>query len=685
MATLLMLAIVAAVSWFAPTSTAAFLINIAGFFIGVVGILFDLALNFFVVGFSENVYTPVADTIGNVIWAAFRDMANILIIGMFTLIAVSVILGVQSLNAKRMVARVLIIAVLINFSLFFARTIIEISNFIANQFYTAMALDNEKNTKSTAGGTTFEQITNFASKAGISGQFINLLGLRSAFDAQQTTNNVYKEAGKSVVTAVIYGFTTALLLLAVSLVLGYAAILLIARTALLLFLLVTSSLAFAAFLIPKWGENIWNTWWDTLLRSAFFAPLLMIMLWATMTLSYALVEGVAKKQGKPASFDQLFSNTESGSGVVALLVFLLILAMLYGSIRFASSFANKMTGYAQLKWGLGAALVGGAGTGGFLMRQGLGRFDALASRINSYRASAAMAAHDRELAKEHPDLKRIETLKKKYEFHKAKQLESDKYSRQTYQLTQNKQFQSLIKGLGAGKLVGDKAKSVIDRREETAKKAAKDAREGVGSKDSFEKLIRENRRVEEQRFKKDHENAENIVKEVRKSAETAKQQYSTQYAQARKDLREATEAKLKHQNDTTITDETEREARMRAEDAKIANARDRLKNFRDRDEAIDSEVKAAEQQRKVTLEALQDFEKGIKKAVDSAVEIDLKAAENRAVASVGGGLSAQEVRAQFKKLTAKDKKDGGIIKAIQEQIKASSGGEKPPAPKADDH
>ena len=72
-------------------------------------------------------------------WTVFRDLANIAIIGMFTFIAIGTILGSTDYGAKKLLSRVLIIAILINFSLLFCKLIIDASNFTAYQFYSAAA------------------------------------------------------------------------------------------------------------------------------------------------------------------------------------------------------------------------------------------------------------------------------------------------------------------------------------------------------------------------------------------------------------------------------------------------------------------------------------------------------------------------------------------------------------------
>lgn len=364
-----------------PVTTGALFINIAGVLIGFAGMLLDLALKYLIVEFHTQIYLPLATSAGNTIWTASRDIANILIIGMFTFIAISIILNLQFFNAKKTVARVLIIAVLINFSLLFTRLIIDGSNFVAGKFYQVMALDTAVGGAENAVATDAVGVLDFAATAGVSGQFMNLLGLPSAFDTRDTLNEIYdNNSGRRSwggVMAIMYGLIAAVLMIAVALVLSYATFLLVARTVLLLFLLVTSALAFAAFLVPKWGNKYWDMWWSTLLQNAIFAPLLMFMLWVTMTLSYGLVQGQAAQN---RSFDKLLSDPTNSSGILALLIFFIILGMLYASIRFSSSFASKITGFDWASFGpalgLGALarVVGAlARVGGFVGQQTLGR------------------------------------------------------------------------------------------------------------------------------------------------------------------------------------------------------------------------------------------------------------------------------------------------------------------------
>ena len=104
-------------------------VSALGYILYAIDALFNFVLNQTVLQFG-NLYGFVAEPL-NTLWSVARDLANILIIGLFIYIAISFILGLEQFGQKKYVARVLIIAVLINFSFLFTRMIINTSNALA--------------------------------------------------------------------------------------------------------------------------------------------------------------------------------------------------------------------------------------------------------------------------------------------------------------------------------------------------------------------------------------------------------------------------------------------------------------------------------------------------------------------------------------------------------------------------
>jgi len=359
----------------------AIIISIAGWILGIAGVLFNASLELTTIGFDSYIYANVQGGIESV-WTVFRDIANIVIIGIFTFIALSMILGIEKFGAKKQVASVLIIAVLINFSLLFTRVIISSSNFLATQFYKA-AQFNSEGAVSGAAASANAPYNQFS--AGISGKFGQMLGVAGVFDSKEALQKV-SESSNNGWMALLQGLLSAIIFLAVALLFLYASFLLIARAILFIFLLITSSLAFAAYLIPGggFGGYGWSAWWGALLKNAIFGPLLLLLLWATIQVG----QGVKATSG---SIGGLLADPAKGGNINALFSYLLVLGMLYVSIKIASSFSHKIGGfnYAALAPALGAGLLGRMG--GFMGRQTLGRAGANIGGRFAQRAKAADA------------------------------------------------------------------------------------------------------------------------------------------------------------------------------------------------------------------------------------------------------------------------------------------------------
>src|SRR5262249_11905751 len=122
------------VCWFRAGTTwiAAIIISLAALFLELTGWLFNTVVDLTIVQFGTLMSSSVMDTVRNG-WGIFRDISNIAIIGMFVFIAFCMILGIESYGSKKLVARVLVVAVLINFSFLFGEIVTNFSNIMARQ------------------------------------------------------------------------------------------------------------------------------------------------------------------------------------------------------------------------------------------------------------------------------------------------------------------------------------------------------------------------------------------------------------------------------------------------------------------------------------------------------------------------------------------------------------------------
>jgi hypothetical protein len=93
------------------------------------GMFFNWSIKVTVINFTGLFYTPAVNEAVGQVWTNLRDLANIFIIGLFVFIAISIILGLQEFGQKKLIARVVVVAILINFSFLFTQIAINASNF----------------------------------------------------------------------------------------------------------------------------------------------------------------------------------------------------------------------------------------------------------------------------------------------------------------------------------------------------------------------------------------------------------------------------------------------------------------------------------------------------------------------------------------------------------------------------
>ncbi|MCE9541767.1 hypothetical protein K8R03_04410 [Candidatus Kaiserbacteria bacterium] len=297
-------------------------------FLQLAGLTFNTLVSWVIIKFAEtlgsgglNIMTAIDNG-----WTVFRDFSNILIIGMFVFIAISIILGIKEFGQKKMIANVLIIAVLINFSLLFTKVIIDFSNFTAFQIYQQMA-------KSSTG--TFD----------LTSSFLKPMKITSVFDSYAAVRAIADGQGGSAVTALMYGIVGGLMLFGVAIVLFYGCFLIASRAILFIILMLSSPLAFASFLIPNFakGDFGWSGWWKSLLNSAAFAPLIMLFLAASLS----IISSASKVAGT-GTLGALIQNPASQStGDVWKIIFIYLLGtgLLFISFRLSSSFAGSISGF----------------------------------------------------------------------------------------------------------------------------------------------------------------------------------------------------------------------------------------------------------------------------------------------------------------------------------------------------
>ncbi|MEK7208678.1 MAG: hypothetical protein AAB677_00255 [Patescibacteria group bacterium] len=312
--------------------------HIFGVVLWLVGSLFDASVSYSILDFKN-----VASESITVAWTVLRDLANVFFIFILLYIAIGMILQLQNINGRRMLVSVIIVALLINFSAFFTRIVIDASNVVAAQFYNAIS---KKDTATVFG-------TNIAI-GGISASFMNALPLGTAIAAEGGTGQFFSRLGTAFVNSTAASFGVVIMMLVTIFVFLVATILFAIRTVTLIFLIILSPLAFLMYAFPN-QEGLFKKWWSTLFNQAFFAPLYLIMVYVTLLF---LKSGVLSK-----------ISAQSASGVEITLHFMIAIGFMFGAIIIAKSLGAK--GAAAAMKGAGALTGAAAGAVGWGTKKGL--------------------------------------------------------------------------------------------------------------------------------------------------------------------------------------------------------------------------------------------------------------------------------------------------------------------------
>src|SRR3989344_2134160 len=334
--------------------------------------------------FSGSVFIQTA-------WAVTRDLSNIFFILILLYIAIKMILGIGGHDVKKMIVNVVLMALLINFSMFFTQVVIDTSNILALVFYNKLEVRTTTGAGADAKAIPYDSVTG---EKDISGAMVNAFNptllLDNNFFGKVATQKI--PGGLPVTDRVPGSIVMGITLIAAALMIYAAYAFFIAgisfmgRMIELFVLIIFSPFAFMSFSIPeleKIGYLGWTAWKDRLLTTAFMAPIFMFFMYFIFRMIQA----------------KIFANlTTNNGGALQTILFviipaLVILSLLMKATEFAKKgggqFAAVVTSGAKIISGvaLGAA-TGGAALAGTALIGGAGGSTAnkLASGANRFGA-----------------------------------------------------------------------------------------------------------------------------------------------------------------------------------------------------------------------------------------------------------------------------------------------------------
>ncbi len=178
----------------------------------------------------------------NLGWVIVRDLCNIFFIFILIYISLGTIVKGTSFGTKDLLIKVVIAAILINFSLFFTKTIIDVSNIFGNWLYGGIVNTLRVNSENQSQPTS------------LSGLIATRLGIIQ-YGQSNAIANANPNTDKMLSTAPSQSFTGRILRLAIVLIATYmffyTSVLFLTRSVTLLFLLVFSPIWFMGDVLPQ--------------------------------------------------------------------------------------------------------------------------------------------------------------------------------------------------------------------------------------------------------------------------------------------------------------------------------------------------------------------------------------------------------------------------------------------------
>lgn len=278
-------------------------------------------------------------------WHYVRNVMNMFFILALIIIGIATILRMETYNYKKLLGRLILAALLINFSLVIGQAILTFTDVLQNTF---------------VGGTSRQTITNFGevlmNKPTFSNdvQIVDLLTGRAATGGWTTVSMQLMDLSISLVTFVIMAFIAFTLMF---------------RLVAIWVLLILSPAAYAFLVLPA-TRSYSSLWWSNFIKYAFFAPImfffinLALILQANVGTIFGMTSCELITGGNACAGDQA---TAAGM-IFKLAQQFIILAMLFASLQVAkkasvagADMAEKYARKAGMLPLVGAGAAAGAG------------------------------------------------------------------------------------------------------------------------------------------------------------------------------------------------------------------------------------------------------------------------------------------------------------------------------------
>jgi len=272
-------------------------------------------------------------------WQVLRDVTNVFLVFLTVFIGIAMILNVSSYGSKSLLWKVLLAALLVNFSGTFTKVVIDVSNALALNLNRLILIeakqDQSCDPKDWLSATSYGEKGQDCINNGIAGAFWSTVKVTSVFNVSNMgTTKVTKDLAQAMM---LTGLMGGIMFIVLAFVLGVGAFMLIARFVTLVFLIIVSPMAFVFWLTGTGIAGMGAQWWKSLINNSLTAPLLLLMWWMSLKMFSGLQARFNVENAKAS--DAALKMSDIGNyGIIVF--FLIVMAFLLASIIMAQKLAS---------------------------------------------------------------------------------------------------------------------------------------------------------------------------------------------------------------------------------------------------------------------------------------------------------------------------------------------------------
>lgn len=313
-------------------------IGFINYFIGFIGSI-AVTLGGILIGWTIDLNARVLTTeVVRIGWTITRDLANLGFVLVIIIIAFTTILRWEGYETKKLLSRLVVAALLVNFSLVFAGVFVDFSGMLTNYFVCA-ATDCEND--------ILAPVTLGMKLAGALNTQ-SFLRVKDAPGLQGTLGMLAQDFGGLVAFLASMFFVAVLTIVSATVLIGLAILFLIRYLALAI-LLILMPLAWLFWILPSL-QHLWSKWWSEFFHWIWFAPMATFFIFLSLTIAKTPTEIAATPSSELSqAFGRidLFTITDIAGITInnfmeMLLNMLLVVGILVGGVIASSNVATAL-------------------------------------------------------------------------------------------------------------------------------------------------------------------------------------------------------------------------------------------------------------------------------------------------------------------------------------------------------